>query len=114
MLPGRHVVVASKVLLCFRISFGRLQRACFLNRIQLHSCVVAAANQQPCARIMSLAPDDLAARALRPHVLHLRECDGGSDARVLLEFDGRMSLELLGNEDEDRLSLLFLQQVRCG
>jgi hypothetical protein len=76
--------------------------------------VEAVANEQPCARTMSLAPDDSAAQGLRPHILHVRECDGGSDARVLLEFDGRMSLELLGNEDEDRLSLPFLQQVRRG
>ncbi len=60
--------------------------------------------------MMSIAPDGIAGR----DVLRLRECDGDSDARVLSDFDGRMSLELLGNEDEDRLSLPFLQQVRRG
>ncbi len=43
----------------------------------------------------------------------IRECNGSdSDALSLVEFDGRMSAELLGNENEDRLSLSFLQQVR--
>jgi hypothetical protein len=43
----------------------------------------------------------------------VRDCDGsGSDASALVEFDRRMSAELLGNDNEERLSETFLQQVQ--
>jgi hypothetical protein len=49
---------------------------------------------------------------LQPGRLLVRDCNGSdSDLRALVEFDGRMSAELLGNQNEDRLSLSFLQQV---
>ncbi len=42
----------------------------------------------------------------------VRECDGSdADARALEHFDRCMSAELLGDEDEERLALPFLQQV---
>jgi hypothetical protein len=53
-----------------------------------------------------------AAPGVRPCVA-VRQCDGSdSDARALMDFDRRMSAELLGDADEDRLTLSFLQQVR--
>jgi hypothetical protein len=55
------------------------------------------------------------AQALSPpsgRCVVVRRCDGVSDALSLVDFDRRMSVELLGQEDEERLSETFLQQVR--
>ena len=54
------------------------------------------------------------AQALSPpsgRCVVVRRCDGVSDALSLVDFDRRMSVELLGQEDEERLSETFLQQV---
>ena len=60
---------------------------------------------------MSLRAVSEAAPALCRRVI-VRECDGSdADARALEHFDRCMSAELLGDEDEERLALPFLQQV---
>lgn len=62
---------------------------------------------------ISAAGEGAPCSILEPDRFLVRDCNGSdSDARALVEFDGRMSAELLGNKSEDRLSLSFLQQVR--
>ncbi len=62
---------------------------------------------------ISAAGEGAPCSVLQPGRYLVRACNGSdSDLRALVEFDGRMSAELLGNQSEDRLSLSFLQQVR--